>query len=54
MQLKDSELDSYIGGITFNATLVNAVVRGFTFILDLGRTIGTAIRRGLDGQACSF
>ena len=53
MQLNDKLLNSYIGG-SFNATFVNAVVRGFTFILDLGKTIGTAIRRGISGNMCSF
>ena len=52
MQLSDKELENYIGGI--NATLVNAIVRGFTFILDLGRTIGTAIRRGLNVNTCDI
>ena len=53
MQLSDIELNNYVGG-TFNATLVNAVIRGFTFILDLGKTIGTAIRRGISGNVCGF
>lgn len=54
MQLEDKYLVDYIGGFSFNATLVNAVVRGFSFILDLGKTIGTSLRRGLTGQACTF
>ena len=52
MQLSEYELNKYIGGA--NATFLNAVIRGFTFVLDLGRTIGTAIRRGISGNACSF
>lgn len=54
MQLEDKELTNYVGGFSFNATLVNAIVRGFTFVLDLGKTIGTSLRRGLTGQACTF
>ena len=52
MQLTDLELSNYVGGV--NATFVNAIIRGFTFVLDLGRTIGTAIRRGISGNACQF
>ena len=52
MQLRDSELTKYIGGA--NATFLNAIIRGFIFVLDLGRTIGTAIRRGVSGNACGF
>lgn len=53
MQLNDNDLNNYIGG-TFNSTFLNALVRGFNFILDLGKTIGTAIRRGTSGNMCKF
>ena len=39
------------GGIS--ATLVNAVVRGVNYLLDFGRTVGSAIRRARAGQTCS-
>ena len=52
MQLSDEELSNYIGGV--NATFLNAIIRGFGFIFDLGKTIGTAIRRGVSGNACEF
>ena len=53
MQLSDKELNTYIGG-ALTATLLNALLRGFNFVLDLGKTIGTAIRRGTSGNMCKF
>lgn len=54
MQLSDVELYKLIGGASFNATLVNAIIRGVSFIFDFGKTIGTAIRRGISGNICQF
>lgn len=53
MQLSNVELNNYIGG-GINATFLNAIVRGFTFLLDLGKSIGTSIRRGTSGQICGL
>ena len=53
MQLSNEELKNLIGG-SLTASFLSALVRGFNFILDLGKTIGTAIRRGTSGNACSF
>ena len=51
MQLTTIDLEKLVGG-AFNATFVNALIRGFSFILDFGKTIGTAIRRGISGSTC--
>lgn len=54
MQLNDVELYKLIGGAGFNATFVNAIIRGASFIFDFGKTIGTAIRRSITGNICQF
>ncbi|MBR4178714.1 MAG: hypothetical protein IKR57_05165 [Bacilli bacterium] len=50
--MSDSELLEVRGGIGFSATVMNAMIRGVTFTLELGRTLGTIIRRKLDNRMC--
>lgn len=50
--VSDSELLEVRGGIGFSATVMNAMIRGVTFTLELGRTLGTIIRRKLDNRMC--
>ncbi len=45
MKLKEQELYTISGGIAINATLINAFARAISTVLDLGRTVGSAIRR---------
>lgn len=46
MHLQEKELyEIQGGGLTINATLINAFARAISTILDLGRTVGSAIRR---------
>jgi len=40
------------GGVAITATLINALARGITTILNLGKTIGSAIRMGTSGKVC--
>lgn len=44
MELEKQELLTIIGG-SISGTLLNSIVRGINAILDLGRSLGTAIRR---------
>ena len=51
--LKKDELHFIVGGaFNFNSTFLNSAVRGFNTILDLGRTVGTAIRMLISGKRC--
>lgn len=50
--MKDNELLLVSGG-ALSASLMNAVSRGIKNILDLGRTVGSAIRRIKTGSICS-
>lgn len=45
-QLNDLEQKNIIGGaFKISASMVNGIVKGVTFLLELGRSLGTAIRR---------
>lgn len=45
------ELQNIVGG-AISGTLINAVVRGINALLEVGRTLGTAIRMVIDGRKC--
>jgi hypothetical protein len=42
------------GSTTVSATLINAFARGISTILELGRSIGSSIRRITTNKVCSF
>lgn len=50
-QLNKQELLQISGG-AISGSLINAFIRGISTILDLGRSLGTAIRRIQTGQFC--
>lgn len=52
MELNRNQLLNIVGGFSISGTLINAFVRGINSILDLGRSIGTAIRRMQNGNIC--
>ena len=53
MKLEEKELYNINGGgITINATLINAFARAISTVLDLGRTVGSAIRRLYSKNYC--
>ena len=45
MKLSNKELKNIKGGVTFSATLLNAIVRGSRAFMDRGRYLGSSIRR---------
>ena len=47
--MKEQELKQIVGG---NASYINALVRGVNSILDIGRSLGSAIRRLVNGSLC--
>lgn len=51
-ELNKQELLNISGGATWSASLLNAISRAVTTLLDLGRSLGTAIRRGVSGKVC--
>lgn len=51
MQINDQqELLNITGGIS--ASYITALVRGINSILELGRSLGTALRRLFSGKIC--
>lgn len=43
-----------IEGGAISGSLISSMVRGISVILDLGRSLGTAIRRLVEGNLCSL
>lgn len=50
--IEKNELLLIVGGINVTGTLINSLVRGINSLLDLGRSLGTAIRRVTTGKIC--
>lgn len=51
MNLTKKELCEIVGGAV-TASFLNAIARGINVILDLGRSVGSAIRRIGNGTVC--
>ena len=51
MQLEKKELLNIIGG-GLTGTIINAIIKGATTVVDFGRNIGSAIRRITFGKLC--
>ncbi len=50
--LDKKELQQVVGGIDISGTLINSFVRGIETIMEVGRSLGTAIRRSIYGGIC--
>lgn len=51
-ELNKLELNDVVGGSILTAAFINAVVRGATYIMDLGRRLGSSIRRMITRNYC--
>lgn len=49
--MKDTELINIIGG-SINGTMINAISRILTALLEVGRAIGSSISRYKSGRSC--
>ena len=55
VELKKEELLSISGGANLlTAAFLNSISRAITTLVDLGRSLGTSIRRSLDGKVCKI
>jgi len=54
IELKDNELLSINGGINWSAALFNSAARAIDTVMDVGRSLGSAIRRLASGTMCSL
>lgn len=55
--MKDLDIGSYKdieGGISVSNSLINSLANGIKIVLELGRSLGTAIRRGSSKKICSL
>jgi bacteriocin-like protein len=52
--INDNELKQISGGFDLTGTMVSAIIRGISSMLDLGRSLGTAIRRLSSNNLCRF
>jgi len=43
-----------VSGGAISASFINAIARGINTLLDLGRSLGTSIRRSISGKICSI
>ncbi len=51
MVLKTNELMNIYGG-AISGTFINSIIRGINSFLDLGRSVGTALRRIISRNIC--
>lgn len=51
-ELKKEELLNVVGGATWSASMLNALSRAVSTLMDLGRSLGTSIRRSISGKVC--
>ena len=51
---KDKDLLQISGGVNVSGSIINAFAKGIDSILNLGRSLGTAIRRLYNGNLCKI
>lgn len=51
-ELTKEELQVIEGGINISGTLINSLMKGINTLLDLGRSLGSAIRRVQGNRVC--
>lgn len=50
---KDEELYDITGGVlAFNSSILNALVAGARIVLEMGRSLGSALKRSTSGNTC--
>lgn len=50
--LNEFELKNLVGGVTITGTLITSISKAVSTFLDLGRSVGTAIARIVNGNVC--
>lgn len=54
MYLEDKELATIYGGVTINATFLNAISRAVTTVYNIGYQLGSTIIRLVTGKTCKL
>ena len=52
--MNSDELLIVYGGVTLSTTLLNTFARFINTSIELGRALGTTIRRAIDKKKCSY
>lgn len=52
MQLEKEELLQIVGGISITSSLISSIYKAATAFMEIGRALGTAIRRSISGSIC--
>lgn len=50
--MEETELKLIYGGASISGAVINALVKSISLALELGRSLGTAIRRLTTGSKC--
>ena len=50
--LKKKELKQIKGGASISASMINSFIRGINSFMDIGRYLGSSIRRFVGGSSC--
>lgn len=53
-KLTKKEMLNLYGGGTITGAFLSSLIKGINTILELGRSLGSAIRRGTGGRMCSI
>lgn len=54
LKINEKEMFYVIGGATIGYSLINAVTKAVTTIYTIGQSIGSSLRRVINGQYCSL
>lgn len=52
MRIDDKQLIYIKGGFSVTSAFINSMVKVFEMIIDLGKTVGSIMRRKTDGTYC--
>ena len=50
--VNEEELFSIKGGTSLSSSFINAIATGAKIILEIGRSLGSALRRTISGKTC--
>lgn len=54
IKLTNKEMMNLYGGANITGAFLSSIIKGINVILELGRSLGSAIRRGSGGKLCSI
>ena len=54
MKLTNNELKAIVAGASITSSLLNSIVKGINAFMDIGRYLGSSIRRFSSKAICGF